>query len=57
MSLISKTLININILSLLFLGFIIVVILPVFMMMTNDRWFYRCEVRLGCEYLMNLISV
>ncbi|KAK7167075.1 hypothetical protein R3I94_001467 [Phoxinus phoxinus] len=23
-------------------GFIIVVILPVFMMMTNDTWFYRC---------------
>ncbi|ROL50353.1 Butyrophilin-like protein 2 [Anabarilius grahami] len=40
-------------------GLIIIIILPVFMMMTNDTWFYRCRVRLGCEYLMNsdLISV
>ncbi|XP_077058352.1 uncharacterized protein LOC143710966 isoform X1 [Siphateles boraxobius] len=29
-------------------GFIIIVILPVFMMMTNDRWFYRCY-RVGCS--------
>lgn len=49
---------NINMISLLFLGFIIIIILPLFMMMTNDTWFYRCY-RLGCEYLMNsdLISV
>ncbi|XP_077058354.1 uncharacterized protein LOC143710967 isoform X1 [Siphateles boraxobius] len=30
-------------------GFIIIVILPVFMMMTNDRWFDRCYVRLDCS--------
>ncbi|XP_048066155.1 uncharacterized protein LOC125279959 isoform X2 [Megalobrama amblycephala] len=29
-------------------GFIIIIILPVFMMMTNDRWFYRCR-RVGCS--------
>ncbi|KAK9978505.1 hypothetical protein ABG768_020254 [Culter alburnus] len=29
-------------------GFIIIIILPVFMMMTNDRWFYRCG-RVGCS--------
>ncbi|XP_067237344.1 uncharacterized protein [Chanodichthys erythropterus] len=30
-------------------GFIIIVILPVFMMMTNDRWFARCYYRLDCS--------
>ncbi|XP_048066139.1 uncharacterized protein LOC125279949 [Megalobrama amblycephala] len=29
-------------------GFIIIIILPVFLMMTNDRWIYRCG-RLGCS--------
>ncbi|KAL1279307.1 hypothetical protein QQF64_025980 [Cirrhinus molitorella] len=28
----------------------IIIILPVLLMMTNDRWFFRCRVKLNCSY-------
>lgn len=46
-----------NITTLLFVEFIIVIILPVLLMITNDRWIYRCGIRLNCEYLMNWYHV
>ncbi len=51
---------SINIITLLCLGFLMIVILPVLMMMTNETWLRRCRYGLGCKYLLiwsDLISV
>ncbi len=46
---------SINIITLLCLGLIMIVILPVLMMMTNETWLYKCydSDGLDCKYLLN----